>query len=156
MNLHNDGPKFGRFASGKEKKTSPKTLFRASKAWKDFRHAMIEMNGAKCEMCGIAYSANKHHLLQVHHLRPDEYELLDSAQFSVLCSSCHDSIERWVTRINGKAFVPPSNIEQWDGLIRQHLSWPARKKWEEAASGEYCVPKKQARPKSLKGKKNEV
>jgi len=153
MNLSNGGMKFGRFKDGREKKGNPKTLFRASKRWKDFRAAMIEMNGATCEMCGMRYPAAKHHLLQVHHLHPDDYELLDSALFSVLCSSCHDTVERFVTRINGKAFVPPSNIQQWDALLDAHLSEPARAKWRLILSGNYQTPIKAKVPK---GKKNEI
>jgi len=149
LNL-DSGMRFGRFANGEEKKTNPKTLFRQSKAWKDFRNAMILMNDGKCELCGIKYTPSKFHLLQVHHLDPDNYEILDPAKFSVLCSSDHDLIERFVTRINGRQFQPPENIEQWDALVRNHLSWPARKKWDDAVSGKYQAPTK------AKGKKNEV
>ena len=146
MNFDN-GQKFGLFKNGKEKKGSPKTLFRQSMAWKNFRQAMIELNNATCEMCGMRYTASKHHLLQVHHLEPAFYELLDSAKFSVLCSSCHDLVERFVTRVNGGQFAPPENIREWDTLIGSHLSEPARTKWRLILSGEYQTPKKTRRTK---------
>lgn len=125
--------RFGRFKNGKEKKGDPKNLFRQSKAWKDFREFMIGSQGNCCELCGMKYPGARDKMLQVHHLEPHDYFTLNMAAFSVLCSSCHDLIERFVTRINGKAFVMPKNYQKWGSLISAHLSTPARQKWEEMA-----------------------
>lgn len=149
-------PKFGRFANGKERKTSPKTLFRQSKVWKDFRAAMIKMNNGTCECCGIRYPASKYHLLQVHHLQPDDYYNLDPAKFSVLCSSDHDMIERWVTRINGVYFEAPSIIQLWWPLIGQHISQPARQKLEDILAGKHTIPEKPKKAKAPKRTQNEI
>lgn len=153
MQLGHGAMKFGRFRDGKEKKTNPKTLFRQSKRWKDFRAAMIEMNSGRCELCGMRYTASKHHLLQVHHLHPEEYENLDPAKFSVLCSSCHDLAERFVTRINGRDFSPPDNFGLWMQLLLAHISHPARQKSEAIIAGNYQETKIQ-KPKKVK--RNEI
>lgn len=131
------GPKFGRFKNGAEKKTNPHTAFRQSKAWKDFRLFMIASVENQCELCGYKYPGA---LLQVHHLDPGNYTILNPAQFSVLCASDHDLIERFVNRINGRHFIAPCTIIEWNALIGKHLSNPARQKWEEIIAG---IDKKQ-------------
>jgi hypothetical protein len=138
MLIINDRPRTGRFKrNGSEKKTSPKTLFRQSKAWKDFRSAVISMGDNRCEMCGMVYRGAKGRMLQVHHLDPDNYEYLDPARFSLLCASCHDTVERHVTMINGRSYVPPSNFLEWMALIRQHLSLTAREKADSIMRNQY-------------------
>ena len=123
-----DEPKFGRFANGKPKKGDPKTLFRQGQQWKDFRALMIHINHAHCELCGCHYTGKRVRQLQVHHLDPDNYYLLNPASFSVLCSSCHDMIERFVTMIKGKNWVLPINYREWWALVGLHLSKEAREK----------------------------
>jgi len=146
------GMKFGRFRDGREKKTSPKTLFRQSKVWKDFRAAMIDMNKNKCELCPMVYTGKRIHMLQCHHLRPEDYYNLDPADFSILCPSDHDLVERWVTMINGANFTPPDNFSLWMAVLLPHISQPARQKVEDILAGNYQMPEKTKKAKAPKRK----
>lgn len=148
----NNGMKFGRFKDGREKKTSQKTLFRQSKVWQEFRAGMIYLQNNRCECCGMVYPGAKSRQLQVHHLFPEKYELLNPANFSVVCSSCHDLIERFVTRIKGAAFNPPDNFSLWMQLLLRHLSQEARQKAEDILAGRYTIPEKHKMGKSPKRK----
>ena len=75
-------------------KTSDKTKFRQSKAWKQFRLAVIVSVQGCCELCGTQYKGKRLKMLQVHHLNPDDYFNITTGKFAVLCSSCHDLVER--------------------------------------------------------------
>ena len=72
--------------TGKEK-----TKFRSTKLWKCFRQSILDERGAVCECCGRRLPENK---LQLHHLKPNEYENLNPNNFVLLCSYCHDNVER--------------------------------------------------------------
>lgn len=71
---------------------SEKVKFRRTIAWKEFRLKMIEASNLTCECCGKKMTQTRH--LQVHHLKPDEYDNLDSNNFAVLCHHCHEDVER--------------------------------------------------------------
>ena len=68
-----------------------KRNFRASKAWKLFRHQKyVEQNG-RCPICGmkLGKTANLHHL----DLNADNYtDLSKTENFVFLCNTCHDFI----------------------------------------------------------------
>ena len=79
------------------------TKFRQSKRWKQFRLDMIFRTKCTCELCGTQYGTGKKYTqackqLQVHHLRPLEYDFLRPTLFKVVCSSCHDLIERMAVK----------------------------------------------------------
>lgn len=130
MNLSTDnGPRFGRFKNGKGKKSDPKNLFRQSIKWKNFRTFMLKQNNCHCEICACHYSGKRLTQLQVHHLDPDNYEILNPASFSVLCSSCHDFVERLVTMIKGEKWALPKKYRELWALFGPHLSKAAREKF---------------------------
>lgn len=59
-----------------------------SPQWKDKRGALIFKRGGKCEHCGFRRR------LQVHHLTYDRLFSEDEADLMVLCSLCHEAVER--------------------------------------------------------------
>jgi len=74
--------------TGKEK-----TVFRRKKVWKDFRLLMVKSAGNRCELCGRKKIARQ---LDVHHLLPGEYDVLEPLRFKVLCTDCHYFVEHIV------------------------------------------------------------
>lgn len=74
------------------------TEFRRTKVWKKFREKMLKKVDNTCELCGTIYSGKRTRQLQVHHLFPEKYELLEEVFFKVICSSCHDLIERFIRK----------------------------------------------------------
>lgn len=83
-----------------------------------------------CELCGSVKKTGKEQAkLNVHHLIPDNYDdVTDHNNFSLLCSVCHEWVEHWVTRINGRKFAPPPTFDRVVSLLGEHLSEPARSK----------------------------
>jgi predicted HNH restriction endonuclease len=73
-----------------------KDRFRRKKVWKDFRSQIIKARGARCELCGIKKTARG---LDVHHLTPDAYTVLEHHRFKILCAGCHEFVERMVFRV---------------------------------------------------------
>ena len=73
-----------------------KTKFRSTKRWKTFRETLIKKRGHSCELCGSIKPSKQ---LDVHHLRPDEYDNLDETKFKILCTSCHGFVEEMVLKI---------------------------------------------------------
>ena len=74
--------------TGKEK-----TVFRRKKVWKDFRLLMVKSAGNRCELCGRKKIARQ---LDVHHVTPAQYDLLEPSRFKVLCTDCHYFVEHIV------------------------------------------------------------
>jgi hypothetical protein len=96
------------------------TRFRALKVWKEFRKAIIETRGPYCELCGGEYRGKKVKQLQLHHLDPANYTVLDPIKFKLLCNSCHRHIiERLSKKLRGKNGV--KNKEKWLALIEDFL-----------------------------------
>lgn len=68
-----------------------KTKFRNSKEWHNFRQSIIESRGSRCECCGRILPSGK---LQLHHIKPENYTDLNPDNFALLCSYCHEDVER--------------------------------------------------------------
>jgi len=66
-----------------------KTAFRRTKRWIDFSKRLREESGGICSCCGT-----KSKTLQVHHMKPNEYDNLNPELFAVLCRACHQEVER--------------------------------------------------------------
>ena len=74
--------------NGKEK-----TAFRRTVAWRKFRLLMVKSAGNRCELCGRKKTARQ---LDVHHVTPADYSLLEADRFKVLCTDCHYFVEHIV------------------------------------------------------------
>jgi hypothetical protein len=74
------------------------TKFRQSKVWALFRIQKLKEVNNTCELCGTQYKGKRTKMLQVHHLDPENYTVLDPKKFKVPCSSCHDLIERFTVK----------------------------------------------------------
>ena len=72
---------------------SQKTAFRRTVAWKRFRVALLKARGLKCELCGRKKTARQ---IDVHHLTPAVYDVLEPSRFKLLCTSCHELVEGFV------------------------------------------------------------
>lgn len=93
--------------------------FRTTKVWKEFRKKLIHDRGAECECCGTKYSGKRIKQLQVHHKDPANYMDLAPEKFVLLCSGCHDMIERMNKKLKGSKGV--KNKEKWLALIGEFL-----------------------------------
>lgn len=47
-------------------------------------------------MCGKAFGSKD---LDLHHLYPEFYDLLDPSNFKLLCTEDHDDVERWAKKV---------------------------------------------------------
>ena len=71
-----------------------KSRFRQTKTWKQFRQQLRIDRQYTCEICGIKKKTG----LQVHHLDEEHYTDLNPQKFKLLCSSCHQEVERLLRR----------------------------------------------------------
>jgi len=71
----------------KVKGNAEKDAFRKTKEWKAFRKQILEERGPQCECCG-----KKTKCLQLHHIDPANYTMLDPDMFALVCRSCHSCI----------------------------------------------------------------
>lgn len=72
-----------------------KTKFRRTVKWKKFRAFLLKERGRVCELCGTI----KPQIIQVHHVHPENYTNLENPlHFKLLCSGCHDLIERFTIK----------------------------------------------------------
>lgn len=77
-----------------------KTRFRTTKKWKVFRNKIIEKFDSKCQLCNTKYYGKRKKMLNIHHIYGDEeYDNLDEKRVCVLCSSCHDLVEKILIKI---------------------------------------------------------
>lgn len=78
--------------TGRHWSNMEKNAFRAKAPWKKFRAKILRDRGCKCEMCrpGASHTAKS---LDLHHLRPDLYDLLDPKLFKLLCTKHHELVE---------------------------------------------------------------
>jgi len=95
------------------------TKFRTLKVWREFRKSIIEERGPYCELCGGEYRGKRIKQLQLHHLDPANYAILDPAKFKLVCGSDHDTIERISKKLRGKNGV--KNKEKWLALLEGFL-----------------------------------
>ena len=81
--------------------------------WKRFRQYMIEKVNYTCEMCGTRYYGNRKKILHVHHLNDSIYTYGDFNEnnFRVLCSDCHDIVEKMIIKINKNTL--PETVSIW-------------------------------------------
>ena len=86
-----------------------KKLFRGRKAWKEFRDREIKARGCKCELCEGDYKG-KAERLELHHLDPAKYDLLDPDLFKSLCSTCHEYVEFWIKKLGSPKFRTGPNF----------------------------------------------
>ena len=75
----------GKAKQGNKEKES----FRRTKRWIEFSKRLRDESGGICECCGT-----KSRTLQVHHMKPDEYDNLNPDLFVVVCRACHSEISR--------------------------------------------------------------
>lgn len=61
--------------------------FRKTKEWRLFRKQIIEERSTYCECCGKKTKA-----LQLHHIDPAHYTILDPRMFALVCRHCHQAI----------------------------------------------------------------
>lgn len=66
-------------------------------AWTRFRTSILKTRGKRCELCGRAKTARQ---LDLHHVTPDAYTLLEPHRFKLLCTGCHEFVENivWVAK----------------------------------------------------------
>ena len=106
-----------------------KKKFRAKKEWKEFRLVLMEERGCSCELCGTTYKGTRKRGIQAHHLFPDQYTNLDPSKFVLLCSSCHDLVERISRKIlSGNTIL--RNKELWYQLLKDVLPDRAKESFE--------------------------
>jgi 5-methylcytosine-specific restriction endonuclease McrA len=67
-----------------------KRRYRQRKKWIEFRLARLEEADYRCYLCG----GKKKKGLQIHHIDPDTYGHERPEDVAVLCSSCHQELER--------------------------------------------------------------
>jgi hypothetical protein len=105
--------------------TEEKTKFRTRVAWRSFRKEKLQTCENRCELCGTKYSGKRTKMLQVHHHDPDNYDDLTADKFSVLCSGCHEVVEKISKKLKAKNYTL-INEEKWQGLLFEHLDYEAR------------------------------
>ena len=86
--------------------------FRQTKVWKEFRKKIVEERHSTCECCGIKKKG-----LQLHHIDVENYTVLDPTQFFLLCSCCHDTVERFAKRFRGKKANTIKHPDLWLALF---------------------------------------
>lgn len=111
-----------------------KTKFRSSREWKEFRQSLLEERGCSCELCGTRYSGKRKRYLQVHHLDPENYKDLSPDKFVLLCSSCHEMVERISKKILSKN-TELSNKSKWIILLENYLPFKSKDKLLEDING---------------------
>jgi len=111
-----------------------KTKFRSSKEWKDFRRQLIKERGPQCELCGTKYSGKRLRMIQVHHLDPDDYTNLNPDKFVLLCSGCHDLVERISKKILSKN-TELLHKSLWMSLLYRFLPYKTKNKLKEELDG---------------------
>jgi len=78
------------------------------------------------------YRGVKASKLQVHHLDPDNYEVLEPDRFKVLCTTCHNEfIEIWARRILGKQWTPGPYFPALYRVLVDFLPYRAKEKARE-------------------------
>ena len=94
--------------------SASKTKFRRTRAWIEFRIGLIETRGKRCEMCGVVKRTARE--LDCHHLHPEDYANLDPDRFKILCTGCHDFVERMALRVLGRdPFPNRTEFLRWAG-----------------------------------------
>lgn len=68
--------------------TEERIKYRRTKAWKNWREYMMEVQNCKCYVTGSKLRKTS----QLHHLDPKHYDLLEQERFTFLLSSIHDAI----------------------------------------------------------------
>ncbi len=95
-----------------------KTKIRNRVKWKKFRKYMIEKVNYTCEMCGTRYYGSRKKILHVHHLNDSiyTYDDFNENNFRVLCSDCHDMVEKIIIK-NNKNTLPEKVSIWWQMLL---------------------------------------
>ena len=98
--------------------TEYKTRIRNSVRWKRFRKYMIEKVNYTCELCGTRYYGERKKILHVHHLNDSiyTYDDFNENNFRVLCSACHDMVEKIIIK-NNKNTLPNKVAIWWQMLF---------------------------------------
>ena len=89
--------------------------------WKRFRQYMIEKVNYTCEMCGTKYYGSRKKILHVHHLNDSiyTYDDFNENNFRVLCSDCHDMVEKMIIKINKNTL--PETVSIWWRMLLNAL-----------------------------------
>jgi predicted HNH restriction endonuclease len=67
-------------------------------------------------MCGSSYAGKRTKMLQIHHLDSINYKDLTPSKFRLVCSSCHDLIERMKVKKSWGQYA-----ELWHGLLDKFM-----------------------------------
>jgi len=81
-----------------------KNAFRRTKAWKEFVKRELKARGLRCELTGVKLTART---AQLHHLRPDSYDLLSPPLFKLLSPTAHNLVEFLALVIHGNTTKVP-------------------------------------------------
>jgi predicted HNH restriction endonuclease len=100
-----------------------RTNFRLTVAWKQFRETFVVRENGCCELCGTKYYGKQKKSLQLHHLDPAHYDDLNPLKFKLLCSGCHDLVERFAMKLKGSKKDEIKNKAKWIDLLRECLPY---------------------------------
>jgi hypothetical protein len=125
-----------------EPNSKEKALFRGRIAWKRFRDYITEDQGYTCECCGMTYAPIRRHILNVHHLDPENYEDLNPDKFRVLCVTCHEFVEHMSKRITGKNFRFYKKFPEVFAGLKDFLLYTAQQKGDEVVASPLVYTKK--------------
>jgi len=98
--------------------TKQKTKYRSTKEWKEKRKQLLEDLDSTCQLCGKRYTGKSKRLLQVHHINTDSYGNEQDGDITLLCSSCHQYLERLYKVVRGKNSKP----NKWYPIFNKLLS----------------------------------
>ena len=99
--------------------------FRTSAKWKKFRLGLVDQQNGTCALCGTRYYGKQKKYLQLHHLDPAYYDDLNPEKFQLICSSCHDMVEKMITKIEGSKSISIPRLDAWLDLILDYITVPA-------------------------------
>lgn len=104
-----------------------KTKFRQTQKWKVFRAFFLKKTNSSCELCGSVYSGKRKRMLQLHHRDPDNYTDLNPEKFRLICSGCHEMVEKISKKVlsNNSSLV---NKEEWYILLKNFLPFKVEKR----------------------------
>lgn len=105
-----------------------KAKFRSHKVWKDFRARILKDVNYTCELSNTRYRPSQSRSLQVHHRRPEQYDLLQDQDFRVVNTTMHELIEYWDRRIKSKGFKLWPGFDNWLQLLGEYLTYEAIEK----------------------------
>lgn len=98
-----------------------KAKIRSRVSWIKFRKYMIMKANSTCELCGTKYFGKRQKLLNVHHMNESiyTYDDFNENNFRVLCSDCHDLVEKVIIKNNLNTL--PKKVSIWWQMLLNAL-----------------------------------